>query len=143
MDIFKIAWIGALVLFIVIEAASVGLISIWFAFGALAALLAAFFTNSIWTQVIVFTLVSLVLLIFTRPITKKWLNVKITKTNADSLIGQTAVVTKAIFQNEYGQVKIKGQSWTAKSTNEEVIEPHQDVEIIAIEGVKLIVKPKS
>ncbi len=142
MELYKVAWIIALVVFLIIEAVSAGLVSIWFAFGSLAALLVSFLGASLGLQITSFIAISALLLIFTRPMTKKWLDVRITKTNADSLVGQKAVVTKTIFPNEYGQVKIKGQSWTAKSLNDEKIDVHKDVDIVSIEGVKLVVKEK-
>ncbi len=142
MELYKIGWIIAFVVFLIIEAVSAGLVSIWFAFGSLVALLVTFLGASLWLQVAFFLATSALLLLFTRPITKKWLDVRITKTNADSLVGQKAVVTKAIFPNEYGQVKIKGQSWTAKSFNDDAIEVHKEVDIMSIEGVKLIVKER-
>lgn len=133
-------WIGITILLVIIEAASVNLVTIWFAVGSLASLLMALIGLSIPVQVIVGLIVSTLLLIYSRPIAIKYLKVGRVKTNVNSVIGQRGVVTKTILQNHVGEIKVGGQYWTAKSSTNEVIELHSEVEILAVEGVKAIVK---
>ena len=130
-----ILWLAAVVVLLVIEIATLGLTTIWFAGGALIAGIVAVAGAGI---------VSLILLIFTRPVAVKYLNVNRTRTNAESLIGKEAVVTQTIenLKNQ-GQVIVGGIEWTARTgDNETVIEKDTVVEIERIEGVKLIVKKK-
>lgn len=141
-DYIKMTWVVLFILFIVVEAFTAGVASIWFAFGALAALIVSLLGGGLLWQVVAFLAVSALLLILTRPIVKKWLNVRVTKTNVDAILGKTGVVTKSIFLNEYGEVKVDGQRWTAKIVGETPIELNEQVEVIAIEGVKLIVRRK-
>lgn len=139
-DVYNMAWVVLLFVFIVVEAFTAGVVSIWFAVGALAAFISSLFNMSIMWQLVVFVVVSAVTLVSTRPIIKKWLNVKITKTNVDAILGRTGVVTEPIFQNEFGEIKVEGVRWTAKLAGEGPIERGELVEVIAVEGVKLIVK---
>jgi len=137
---YTLMWTVLIILFTVFEAATLGLTSIWFAVGALASLIASVMGFDIITQIIVFIIVALVLLIYTRPIAKKVLKAGHNKTNADALIGRQGFVTKMIQPHETGLVKVSGQVWTAKCVDNEVINVDENVEILAIEGVKLIVK---
>lgn len=133
-------WIGLIVLLLIIEAATLGLTTTWFAIGALFAILAAAIGWGIEVQIIIFLIVSFVLLIFTRPIVVKYLKVGHTKTNVNAIIGKTGVVTVPIPENDRGQVKVGGQIWTAVSVDSEPIEKDTEVEVVAVEGVKLVVK---
>ncbi len=134
-------WLALMVLFILVEAATAGLTTIWFAGGALAAFLAALVGGDLVVQVILFVLVSLLLLIFTRPLVKKYLNGRTLKTNADSLIGRTAVVSEEISNlRATGTIMIDGMSWTARSESEEEIPVGAEVRIREIRGVKCIVE---
>jgi membrane protein implicated in regulation of membrane protease activity len=133
-------WIGAAVLFAIIEAATLGLATIWFALGALLGMVCALLKLPFSVQMIVFLLASIVLLYFTRPIAQKALKIGNTRTNADSLIGKTGFVQKSIRQYELGQVKVEGQVWSARSVDRQDIEEGNEVEVTAIEGVKLLVK---
>ncbi len=115
-------WLALMVLFILVEAGTAGLTTIWFAGGALVAFLAALLGAHLVVQVILFVLVSLLLLIFTRPLVKKYLNGRTLKTNADSLIGRTAVVSEEISNlRATGAIMVDGMSWTARSETEEAI----------------------
>ena len=137
-------WLIVLAVFLVIEAITVGLTTIWFAGGALVAAIASGAGAGILVQWILFLVISLVLLIFTRPIAMRYLNTNRTRTNAESLIGKEAVVTQTIenLKNQ-GQVIVGGIEWTARiDDNEKMIEKDTVVEIERIEGVKLIVKKK-
>lgn len=134
-------WFVLLLVFCVIEAASVQLVSVWFALGALAALVAKFFNASLTAQVTIFIVVSIICLIATRPIVKKLHSKNIQSTNADRCIGQDAVVIEEIDNmNAKGQVKVNGNVWTARSENGEIIPKDSIVKTVRIEGVKLIVK---
>lgn len=135
-------WLALLVLFIITEVATVQLTTIWFAGGALIAmLLSAFGVKSIVIQVIAFLAVSIILLLATRPLVKKYINKKSQPTNADRCIGEKAVVTEEI-NNLLGKgtAKINGVEWTARSENDENIELGTTVTVVKIDGVKLIVK---
>ena len=137
-------WLILLACFLVVEAITVGLTTIWFAGGALVAAIASGAGAGILVQWILFLVISLVLLIFTRPIAMRYLNTNRTRTNAESLIGKEAVVTQTIenLKNQ-GQVIVGGIEWTARTDdNEKMIEKDTVVEIERIEGVKLIVKKK-
>lgn len=136
-----ILWAVILVALVIVEAATVQLVTIWFAVGAFAALIAAVFGASVTLQIILFVAVSLTALIITRPIVKKRINQQSQPLNADRNIGQIAVVTEEIDNiKATGKARINGMDWTARSENEEIIFPGKNVEIVKIEGVKLIVK---
>ncbi len=135
-------WLALLVLFIITEIATVQLTTVWFAGGALIAmLLAAFGVKSIFVQIAVFLVISVALLIATRPIVKKHINKKSQPTNADRNIGQKAVVTEEI-NNLLGKgaAKIAGTEWTARSASDDVIPVGATVTVVRIDGVKLIVE---
>lgn len=137
-----VVWLGLLVFLLVVEAVTLGLTTIWFAGGALVAFLLALAGADLLVQIIVFCAVSLALLIFTRPMATGWLNKDRVRTNAQSLIGMTAVVTETIENlKSTGQVQVKGQFWTARTeTDGETVEAGRKVKIQRISGVKLIVK---
>ncbi len=137
-----ILWLIVLVATLAIEAATMGLTSIWFSGGALAAMIVELLNGGIWVQVIVFLVISLVLLFYTRPIAVKHFNKEREKTNLDSVIGKTAVVTIPIHNlKETGQVMLDGKEWTARSNDStKQIEKEALVKVISIKGVKLIVE---
>ena len=140
-----IFWFIVLIVSIAIEAATMGLTSIWFAGGALVALGVAALQLPVWLQVIVFFLVSVGLLFFTRPVAVKYFNKERVKTNAESLVGRQAIVTSEIDNlKSIGQVVVGGQEWTARSYEpKQRIEKGAVVKIVAIDGVKLIVKAEN
>lgn len=133
------SWIGLFIILLIIEVVTTGLVTIWFAIGALAAFITSLITDSTLIQGIVFFVVSILSLIFTRPILNKYIKPKVEKINLD-LVGKTGLVTKDISEFEIGEVKVEGKYWSAKS--KEKIEKGSKVEILSIEGVKLIVKKK-
>jgi membrane protein implicated in regulation of membrane protease activity len=139
-----IFWIAALILFVVVEAVTVGLASIWFAIGALAALICALLHGPVWLQVVWFLAVSVATLVLTRPLVKKYMRGKAVPTNADRNIGRTAAVTERIDNLAgTGAVKIDGVTWTARSADEnQTIEAGAMVTVREIRGVKLVVVPK-
>lgn len=135
-------WLVAVVAFLVIEALVPGLVSLWFAIGALAALLSAVLGAPMWLQLVWFFVVSVAALLLTRPLVRKFVNSKVQPTNADSLIGQECVVTEGIDNvRALGAVKIRGMEWTARAEDDSVRYAADDiVTVVAIEGVKLIVR---
>ena len=134
-------WGVAIVVFIVIEAATVGIASIWFALGALAALICAALGAQLWLQIVLFVVVSVAALYFTRPLAKKYVNQRAMPTNADMAIGKLGVVTEAIDNvAATGAVKLGSRIWTARSNSGAVIRKGENVVAVAIEGVKLIVQ---
>ncbi len=135
-------WLALLIVFIVFELSTTSLTTIWFAGGALVALILALVKAPLWAQIVVFIVVSLLLLFFTRPLLTKVLKVGTTKTNVDSLIGQRAkVIVEIDNDKEMGYAVVNGQEWTARSENDSDVIPEDEmVEIVGISGVKLIVK---
>lgn len=135
-----IVWAVLIVAFCVLEGVTAQLVSIWFVFGAAAALIAQLLGASLLIQVLVFIAVSIVALLITRPIVKKKLNVETEKTNADRCIGMQGVVTELIDNlATTGQVKVDGKIWTARSSTGENIPEGTVVTVEKIDGVKLIV----
>lgn len=133
-------WLIVMVLFLVVEAVTVGLVCIWFAAGALVALLAAMCGAEVWLQIVVFLVVSAVTLYFTRPLVKKYVNTKVEPTNADMVIGKECRVTETVDNIAgTGAVYVDGKVWTARSENDEVIPEGTLVTAKIIDGVKLIV----
>ncbi len=139
-DFYAYAWLGLIVVLIIIEAATVSLTTIWLAGGALIAFIFALFGLPLWTQIAAFLATSIILLVFTRPIAVKYFKSKIQKTNTDALIGTTGLVIMDISEHKPGQVKVRGQIWTAVSESGDYIKADTEVIIVAIEGVKLVVK---
>ncbi|MCI9571623.1 MAG: NfeD family protein [Lachnospiraceae bacterium] len=137
-----IFWMVILILCIVIEVLTLGLTTIWFAAGALVAIFAALLYAPIFVQVILFLLVSLTLLFFTRPIAVKYFNRDRVKTNVESMVGRQAIVTGEIDNVQAtGQVTVSGQEWSARSWDDKVrIPAGAVVVVVAISGVKLIVR---
>ena len=135
-------WLVLMIILLVIEGVVPGLVSIWFALGALAALLSAIVGAPLWLQIVWFLLISVVSLILTRPLAKKYVNSKTTPTNADMLIGQECVVTEAIDNVlGLGAVTVGGKVWTARTENPDIkAAVGQTMTVVRIEGVKLIVR---
>ncbi len=133
-------WIIAMVVFLVIEAVTVGIVSVWFAIGALLAMVTAMLGANLWVQITVFLVVSAIALYFTRPLVKKFVNNKVEPTNADMLIGKECRVVETIDNlSGTGAVYVDGKTWTARTVDEEIIPEGQLVKAERIEGVKLIV----
>jgi membrane protein implicated in regulation of membrane protease activity len=140
-NLMGIVWLVILVVLVVIEIVTLGLTTIWFAGGALAAFIATLLRAEIWLQIVIFLVVSVVLLLGTRPIALKYFNSGRQKTNLDLLMGSMGIVIEEIDNNlSTGMVNIQGQEWTARSLNDTVIEKNKKVMIVEIRGVKLIVK---
>lgn len=140
----EMLWLCLFILLLIIEIVTMGLTTIWFAGGALAAFAAGILGAVIWVQVVVFLVVSVLLFVFTRPVAVKYFNKDRQKTNADRLVGQEAFVAEAIDTlKAQGTVVVNGQEWSAKTKEADgKIGKGKVVVIDEIQGVKLIVKEK-
>ncbi len=137
---FIIFWAAAFVFFLVLEAVTFQLVSIWLGLGALIALLLAIFEAEFWIQLLVFFLVSVIALWATRPIVKKILSKKV-GTNTELDIGRVAIVTETINNaTSKGRVKLNGTYWAAQSEDGEVIEEGSTVTVTNVDGAKLTVR---
>lgn len=135
-------WLILLIICIGIEIPTMGLTTIWFAGGALVAIFAAVVGAPIWLQAVIFIVVSLLLLFFTRPVAVKYFNKDRAKTNVESMVGRQAIVISEIDNLQgIGRVTVGGQEWSARSADEQVnIAVGAVVTVVAINGVKLIVR---
>lgn len=136
-------WLLLFVGFLAVEGACpIHLVSVWFAVGALVAMVTAMLSGALWLQILLFFLVSGVLLLAFLPLVKKFLNPKLTATNVDTVIGSTGRVTLTVCnENARGQVKLGAMEWTARSTTGQDIEEGTLVRVDRIEGVKVFVTP--
>ena len=135
-------WLAILIVALVIEANTIALVSLWFAFGALASLIAGLLGAELWLQAVLFLGVSAVLLACLRPLVRKRLTPRITPTNVDSVVGTQGFVTADIDNvSAAGQVKLGAMYWTARSTSGEPITEGTLVRVDRIEGVKVFVSP--
>ena len=140
MEIMQLIWLVLVVLFVIIEAATISLVSIWFCAGSLVALVVSFFApDNIALQIISFLVVGSLMLLALRPVTKKIIGDKRVPTNADANIGKTCQVIEEIHPARFGRVNLEGQDWTAKSNIALPVGTWCKVD--AIEGVKLVVSP--
>ena len=139
-----IIWLVLLIVFVGMEAATLGSTSLWFAGGALVAMIAAALSAPVWLQIILFLITALALLVFTRPIAVKYFNKDRTQTNVNSVIGKQAIVTAEIDNLQAtGKVVVDGLEWTARSCEEGITIPEGVVvEVKAVSGVKLMVQKK-
>lgn len=137
-------WVAAMALAVFIEASTTALVSVWFAVGAFAAMLAAFAGASLPTQLLLFVFISIAALITARPLAKRFIDPHIVPTNADRLLGAEGRVTERI-DNELssGAVYADGKTWTTRSADGEIIPAGELVGIVRMEGVKLIVRPRA
>ena len=137
-------WLIAMIVLLVVEGMAPGLVSIWFALGALAALISSLLKAPVWLQVLWFFVVSVATLLITRPLAKKYVNARVTPTNADMAIGQDCVVTEAIDNVAgTGAVSVGGKIWTARMAEKDGrAEKGAVLRAVRIEGVKLIVEEK-
>lgn len=140
MNMQALFWFVLLVVFLLVEAATVTMVSTWFVIGALAATIVSFFCDLIWLQVVVFLAFSITMLFLLRPVVRKYIHPKIVRTNVDSVIGTTCRVVTAIDNVESaGQVKLGGIEWSARSTDGDPIEKDTLVQVDRVEGVKVFV----
>lgn len=142
MNMTVVFWFALLVVFLLAEAATVTMVSLWFAAGALAAMAVCLLHGGIWIQVIAFVVVSAVLLTLLRPIARKHFTPKLVKTNVDAVIGSRGFVTAAIDNvKAEGQVKLGAMVWTARSSTGDPIAEGTLIRADKIEGVKVFVSP--
>lgn len=142
MKVMTLVWVAATVVFGTAEAATAGLVSIWFVGGSLAALVAAFFDASLWTQLALFLVVSLALLAATRPLARR-MRERAEPTNLDRVLHRAARVTETVDnERSTGAVYIDGKTWTARSEDGSVLARDTMVEVVRMEGVKLFVREK-
>lgn len=142
MNWAAIIWLVLMVVFLIAEASTVVIVSLWFAAGALIAMIVSLLGGAVWLQVTAFLIVSLVLLLSLRPLVRKYVTPKLTATNIDSVIGSTGLVTVAIDNvTASGQAKLGAMSWTARSTSGSPIPEGTLVRVDKIEGVKVFVSP--
>lgn len=133
-------WLIALAILIVIEIATLGLTTIWFAGGSLVAFFVSLAIDSLVIEIVVFLVVSFLLLFFTRPIASRYLNSKRTKTNYEDFVGREVKVLEKIDNfNNTGLVLLNGLEWMARNTDETVIQPGEKVIVRAVSGAKVIV----
>jgi membrane protein implicated in regulation of membrane protease activity len=138
-----VVWLILMVVFLIAEACTVSLVSIWFAVGSMGALIASMCDAQLWIQIAVFLVLSATLLACMRPFVKKFIKPKITATNADSIIGSEGFVTEDIDNlSARGQVKLGGMFWSARSTSGDPISKDTKVKVDRIEGVKVFVSPE-
>ena len=135
-------WLSMVIIFTVIEVFTAGLTTIWFAIGSVPMIFLSYLPIPFLYQVLLMLVISIVLLIFTRPFAVKKLNANKEKTNVEALIGKSALVTKKITKFEKGEVKIDGKIWTAKSVSDEDLEEGTECLLLNIEGVTAIVSKK-
>ena len=136
-------WLGLAVILIIIESLTMGLTTVWFALGALVSMLLAFFRIPIPWQILIFLVISLILLIFTRPVAVKKLKIGQERTNSDALVGKEGTVVQEITLDEKGKVKVKGQIWTAASSDDRPVALGSRIRVEEIRGVTMLVSPLS
>ena len=142
MNPYELLWISTFDCVCSGRTCNIGLTCIWFAAGALAALVMAMAGVNPVVQFLVFLVVSILLLAATRPWARKYVNAKMQRTNADSLIGENIRISERVSNmDQTGMAVVHGQEWTVRTRNDnEIIEPGEEAKILAISGVKLIVE---
>lgn len=142
MNWAAIIWLVLMVIFLIAEASTVAMVSLWFALGAMGAMIVSLLNAPEWLQILVFIVVSAVMLAMLRPLTKKFMNPKIIRTNVDSVVGSVGLVMESIDNvSAKGQVKLGHMFWTARSTSGEPIAEGTQIRVDYIEGVKVFVSP--
>lgn len=144
MDWTSILWLVLMLLFLMIEGATVALVSLWFAAGALAAIPVSLLGGAIWLQVVVFVVVSGAALALVRPLIRRYIKPRLVSTNTDALIGTTGRVIADIDNlAAQGRVKLGGMEWSARSTDGAPISADTIVRVDQIQGAKVLVSPVS
>ena len=131
-------WLLLFITLIIVEIVTINLVSIWFAIGALSSCIVSLFTDNVYIQFLIFTIVSIISLIITKPLMKKIKNKEHIATNLDRIIGKVGIVTLDIIPNSIGEVKVDGKKWSAISKSK--ILAGSTVKIIKIDGVKILVE---
>lgn len=135
-----VTWLVIIIASAVVEFVTVNLVSIWFTIGAIAALIAQMLGVSSTIQIVLFISLSIICLVVTRPLAKKYLKTNIVSTNYDRIIGKHGLVTKKIDADTNGEVKVMSTSWMATSIDNSTLNEGEYCEILAIEGAHLVVK---
>lgn len=135
-----ILWTIIIVLSVIVEAATVNLVSIWFAVGSALAIIADQFGFGVMAQFMIFVVSSAAIIAATRPLSKKYLRGRITKTNLDRIIGKHCLITETITPDQKGEAKVNGSLWSATSLNNVVIEAGEYGEVVSIEGAHVVVR---
>lgn len=138
-NLFLLLWFIIILVAAVIEVLTMDLTSLWFSIGALISFILGLAQVNWVIQLVVFIVVTILLLLSVRPLAKRYFRTNIVGTNADRLVGKVATCTQEIPVGERGEVKVEGKYWSAISTSDEKIEVDEKVEILSIEGNKLIV----
>ncbi len=133
-------WTLILVVSIIVEVITIDLVSVWFSVGAVVALLSNLVGLNQTGQIIIFVIVSIICIIISRPLVKKYLRGNIVRTNLDRVIGKHCLVTETITADQKGEVKVMGKLWSATSFNNEVITVGEYAEVLSIEGAHVVVK---
>lgn len=142
MNMEAILWFGAALIFLLVEANTVAVVSAWFCLGALGAMVAALCGAPLWLEIVIFLVVSALSLAAFRPLVKKHFNGKVQKTNIDAVIGSVGTVLEPIDNiSATGRVKLGGMEWSARSTDGTPISEGTIVKVDRIEGVKVFVTP--
>lgn len=138
----EMIWLALVLILLLIEIGTLGLVTIWFMCGALAAFLAAVFGGPVWLQLLLFFVISLATLAGLRPFAKKFINEKTERTNVDSIAGKIVRVTEPVNNTAgTGRAQVDGMEWMARSVrNEETFEIDERGIVLRVEGVKLILK---
>lgn len=140
MDWFAILWLVLMIVFILIEVSTVSMVSVWFASGALTALIACLCNAPLWLQIVLFVVVSAALLLALRPLARKYFTPRLTKTNVDAVVGTEGLVTQRIDNlSASGSVKLGGVEWSARSTSGAPLEEGTRIRVDRVEGVKVFV----
>ena len=135
-----VVWLVLMILFMLVEAGTVSMVSVWFAAGALAALIASLCQAPLWLQIILFVVISAALLLALRPLARKYFTPRLTKTNVDAVVGAEGLVTERIDNlSATGRVKLGGAEWSARSTSGEALEVGTRIRVDRVEGVKVFV----
>lgn len=135
-------WLILAGIFAIGEVLTAGFLIFWLSLGSLIAMVVSFFTDNLIIQTTVFLISSVILILATKPLVKKFANIETVKTNAEAIIGKKGLVTKDINSiNSTGQVKIEGELWSAIGKNDMDIPKDTEVEVNEIKGVKVIVTP--
>lgn len=140
MNWFALIWLALMIVFLLLEAGTVSMVTIWFAVGALAALVASLFGAELWLQILLFVVISAALLLALRPLARKYFTPRLAKTNMDAVIGQEGYVT-AVVDNDHaaGKVKLGHMEWSARSSSGEILEEGTRIKVDSVEGVKVFV----
>lgn len=138
MEVMIWIWLGFFIAAVIFEFLTVDFVSIWFAIAAIPSFLLAIFEQSVFLQIIVFVIIATGLLLFTRPAMMKYIKTNEIKTNVDSIVGTTGIVTKDITPDSIGRVNIRGADWSAVA--KESITVDERIRVLDVEGVKVIVE---